>query len=136
MAAGVDVTETTPDGETPLHVAGISGNVEVVRALIDAGAKLDSRVWSERGLHMTPLTWFVYGAHSDAVAVLVSAGASVNAIVHDEQRNRITALDIALQIKDDDVVATLLAAGARRYEDLNPLEVKANLPPSLISVMT
>lgn len=56
LAAGASATVKTPDGETPLHVAGISGNADVAKALIQSGAELNSRVTSKRGLQMTPLT--------------------------------------------------------------------------------
>jgi len=116
---GAKASATTPDGESALHVAGISGKAEIVRLLVAAGAALDQRTTSARGLYMTPLSWFVYGQHADGVKALIDAGASVNAIVIDESGTRITPVDIAKRIKADTIVSILVAAGGKPYETLS-----------------
>lgn len=42
MALGATVDPRTYTGETPLHLAVVSGHVEVVRALVDLGAQWDA----------------------------------------------------------------------------------------------
>ena len=42
LAAGADPNVTAPDGSTPLHQAVAARQVEIIRALVGAGAKLDA----------------------------------------------------------------------------------------------
>ena len=51
----------SPEGETPLHVSCIRGDVQVVEALIAAGADLDARAHGDKNLKMTPLSWWRVG---------------------------------------------------------------------------
>ena len=41
LGAGADVNQATPDGTTPLYHAAARGQLEAVRALLDAGARAD-----------------------------------------------------------------------------------------------
>lgn len=79
LAAGHDVMERSKVGETPLHTAGISGNADVVRALLDAGADPDARTNGGPYLKMTPTHWMVFGKHAAGLAALIKAGADINA---------------------------------------------------------
>lgn len=100
LADGVDPNFATADGETPLHVTCISGETPSMSALVEAGAHVDARATGKRSLRMTPLTWCVYGGHTESVGLLLRSGADPNLIVDDEQGNFITALDIARRIGD------------------------------------
>ena len=53
VQARVDVNETSPSGNTPLHAAVNTGNVSMVKLLISAGAKLDA--WNPECEGATPL---------------------------------------------------------------------------------
>ena len=53
MQPRVDVNETSPSGNTPLHAAVNTGNVSMVKLLISAGAKLDA--WNPECEGATPL---------------------------------------------------------------------------------
>jgi ankyrin repeat protein len=88
-------------GETPLHLACIGGDAQLVTALLSSGATVDARATGPKSLRMTPLTWCAYGGHDDAVEVLLTEGkADPNLVVDDEQGNQLTALDIALRVGD------------------------------------
>ena len=53
MQPRVDVNETSPSGNTPLHAAVNTGNVSMVKLLISAGAKRDA--WNPECEGATPL---------------------------------------------------------------------------------
>ena len=61
IAAGADCNAYSPEGfhphATPLHQAVFADSLDCVRALIDAGARLDIQ---DRGYHSTPLGWAEY----------------------------------------------------------------------------
>ncbi|HVV88135.1 MAG TPA: ankyrin repeat domain-containing protein [Kofleriaceae bacterium] len=57
---------------TPLHQAAVGGHLDVVRALVLHGARLDPR---DRLWNGTPLGWARHGEQADVVAYLVSVGA-------------------------------------------------------------
>ena len=99
---------------TPLHMAAILAKVEAVRALLDAGGRLDLL----DGLGCTPL----HGAVKDdggleVVKLLVSRGAPVNAA---DGRGR-TPLDHAREWKAKGVARVLKDNGARRSNPLSRL---------------
>jgi ankyrin repeat protein len=65
-----------PGGKTPLHFAARDGHLEVVRALLDAGAAIDDRDPND----ITPL---LFAASNDRVAVaklLIARGADIQAM--------------------------------------------------------
>lgn len=70
IASGHDVMERSKVGETPLHTAGISGNADVVAALLRAGADPNARTKGGQYLKMTPSHWMVYGgaAHTALIS--------------------------------------------------------------------
>ena len=59
-----------------LHWAASTGNVEVLRILVSAGASVD---WKDE-LSRTPLHWAAYFRRDKAVKYLLSCGAQVNAV--------------------------------------------------------
>ena len=107
--------------ETPLHVAGIKGDIRTVRLLLDAGADPNARTAGGQYLKMPPLAWYVYGGHSEGVEALIDAGADVNARNTKGQ----TALDMALGVGREELVSLLKRGGAKEGKDIeaaNPHE--------------
>ena len=62
-------------GVTPLHVCAKNGQLEVARALIEAGADVNAMDDSSR----TPLHCCVPNGHSEVTRALIEAGADVDA---------------------------------------------------------
>lgn len=91
---------------TPLHMAACSGNIEVIRVLLELGASLDAV--SARG--MTPLHYAVENGSLAAVVAILDAGADVNA--SGSSRSRPIALHIAAGCGHIEIMEELLARGA------------------------
>jgi len=91
-------------GETPLHWAAFSGNLDLVRFLLDKGAEVD--VKTNRGL--TPLAFITAQGRTQAAGLLIERGADVNS------RNSfdMTPLIIGVEQGAVEFVKTLIAAGA------------------------
>eukprot|EP00658_Telonema_sp_P-2_P073632 TRINITY_DN62732_c0_g1_i1.p3 TRINITY_DN62732_c0_g1~~TRINITY_DN62732_c0_g1_i1.p3 ORF type:complete len:168 (+),score=48.35 TRINITY_DN62732_c0_g1_i1:124-627(+) len=107
------------DGETPLHVSCISGEVQIIKTLLKAGADVNARANGPNSLEMTPLSWCVFGGFKHAVEALVDGGADVNAVFVDEQDAAITVLDVCDRIGEERRdIAQILGAGARRFKEL------------------
>jgi hypothetical protein len=75
LAAGHPIGETSRDGETALHVAGIRGDISTVEALIAAGADVNARTPAGATMSMTPLHWAIYHGQTEMVRRLLDAGA-------------------------------------------------------------
>jgi ankyrin repeat protein len=73
---GADVNAAQGDGLTALHMAAESGNVEVAKALLGAGAKVaaTTRIGAYTPLHIASA-----GAHTAVVEALIAGGADVAA---------------------------------------------------------
>jgi ankyrin repeat protein len=63
-------------GQTPLHWASEKGHIEIVRALLEAGAGVDVRKYDEDGL--SPISYACKGKHFEVFRALVEAGGDVN----------------------------------------------------------
>jgi ankyrin repeat protein len=74
---GADVNAAQGDGLTALHMAAESGNVEVAKALLGAGAKVaaTTRIGAYTPLHIASA-----GAHTAVVEALIAGGADVAAV--------------------------------------------------------
>jgi ankyrin repeat protein len=68
--AGADLGETTPQGETPLHVAAAAGAARAVRFLVEHGAAVDGEMSAR-----TPLAVAVEAGHVDVARLLLEEGA-------------------------------------------------------------
>ena len=108
IASGVGVDRTDPSGWTPLmHVLRYNTAVEVVEALIAAGADVDARetIAPERTALMVALR---YNENDAVVAALLHAGANV----HGRDAHRETALMVAARRTDPGALEMLIRAGA------------------------
>ncbi len=109
LAEGADANARNADGATALMLAAHAGHLDIVRALIDAGA--DVHATDELG--WAPLMKAVYNAEqdrgfADVVQVLIEAGADVEARI----TYGIRPLMLAAGYGETAVVETLLRAGA------------------------
>ena len=100
--AGADV-QRKDDGNSPLHYACVSGALDVVKMLVEAGAEVHATDYQGR----TCLTLVAECGHTDTVRYLV--GLPVVEINHG---NNYTALHCAVEKRCTDVVRVLIDAGA------------------------
>jgi ankyrin repeat protein len=88
-------------GDTPLHVAAIRRDVEMVAALLDAGAAIDAR--GERDY--TALLEAISQNHLEVVRLLLARGAGT-ALANDDGQ---TPLDLAELTKQNEIQSLLRA---------------------------
>ena len=69
------IASTDEEGLTPLHLAALGRNAELVKALLAQGAPVDARDATAR----TPLHYAAMGGDADTIALLLEAGATVDA---------------------------------------------------------
>jgi uncharacterized protein len=93
-----------PDGRTPLDYAAEHGNTEIIKMLLDGGARIDYR----DKFGSTALHWAAERGHAEAVEMLVAAKAPVDA----QNRQGISPLMLAASGDKAEVVKLLLKAGA------------------------
>jgi ankyrin repeat protein len=100
------VRALSPDGFTALHLAAFFGKPEIARALLDAGAPVDT--YTTNDLANQPLHAAAAGRHLEVCRLLLAAGADVNATQH----GGYTPLHEAAQHGDIEMVELFLSAGA------------------------
>jgi ankyrin repeat protein len=105
LAGGADVNAAQGDGMTALHWAARSGDAEIVRMLLYAGANV--KAVTRLGAY-TPLMMAAALGHAEAVAALVSAGADVKAV----NSTGSTPLMLAARSGDARAVTMLVENGA------------------------
>ena len=104
VACGID-GQLDKDGMSPLHMASLWSDVEIVQAFLDAGVS----VRSLDKLGRSPLIYAANRGDVGIVRALLKAGANAN--VQSDKRD-ITALHIAAKKGDHEIVQALLEAGA------------------------
>jgi ankyrin repeat protein len=130
LAKGADVNAITPDGSTPLYIAALEEDDDMVKLLIDHGAKMDIVVVAmldmgdrvKELLHanpdvvnvtehgdMTALHWAAARGHLKTVQILLAAGADPDS----SSASGETPLASAACIGSHEVVQLLLDHGAR-----------------------
>ena len=76
IEGGVDINKKEPAaGSTLLHVAAFSGQIEAVRVLIEAGAKLETK----NNEQATALFTTAFFCHTETLKLLIEKGGNVNA---------------------------------------------------------
>jgi ankyrin repeat protein len=100
------ISAFSPDGFTALHLAAFFGKIEIARALIDAGARVDA--YTTNDLANQPLHAAAAGRNVEICRLLLAGGADVNATQH----GGFTPLHEAAQHGDDEMVELFLSAGA------------------------
>eukprot|EP00611_Tribonema_gayanum_P016791 TRINITY_DN2920_c0_g1_i2.p2 TRINITY_DN2920_c0_g1~~TRINITY_DN2920_c0_g1_i2.p2 ORF type:complete len:309 (-),score=42.28 TRINITY_DN2920_c0_g1_i2:660-1586(-) len=113
-------------GYTPLHFASQHGRLNVMRLLLEAGARVDGLPKDQGGCGATPLHRAAFRGETEAVRLLLAAGASVSA--QDASYGDLrTPLHKAACEGHMDAARLLLAAGANAYapdaNGLTPLDV-------------
>jgi ankyrin repeat protein len=130
-----DLEDLDEEAKTPLMAAVISGNVETVKALLNAGAKVNPDAWYEspclavaarkgyveivreliaaganvdRGFEYPPITEAASKGHTEVVRLLIEAGAEIDATDEDGG----TALMDAAYFGHSDTVKLLVDGGA------------------------
>ena len=134
------VHATTPDGEHCLHLCAISGNVDIVKTLLEKGADPNIRSTFTDGLRMHPLSWSTFYGRYDIIELLLQNGADIEAdfdlggSVKDEstgELTKVTVLDVVEKILMSEVDDeqrmrfaktrnVLMKYDAVRYAHVNP----------------
>ena len=94
-------------GHTALQVSAMSGNIAIVRRLLQEGANINSRGSTDS----TPLMMAAQHGRTDVVALLLNEGASINATLVNEESSQ-NALALALDGKHTATARVLLERGA------------------------
>lgn len=103
---GVDLDIVDERDETALMVAASSGDLEMARMLLEAGA--DPNKKSESGRHLS-LHRAILKDHLELVRLLLESGANLNT----EDQGGLTPLILASQRRNEEIVALLVEAGAQ-----------------------
>uniref|UniRef100_A0A8K9V4Z1 SAM domain-containing protein n=1 Tax=Oncorhynchus mykiss TaxID=8022 RepID=A0A8K9V4Z1_ONCMY len=97
------VNMANPDGASPLMIAAVSGQLEVVQLLLEKSADVDK----QDGVHgWTALMQATYHGNKDVVKYLLSQGADVNL----RAKNGYTAFDLVMLLNDPDTELVRLLA--------------------------
>lgn len=79
LTDGTDINTPGPEDMTPLHIAADRGNVEFAKALLDAGASVDSiNVWGNTPLWMAVMKQSRTCPDGSMVRLLLDHGADPN----------------------------------------------------------
>ena len=125
LDSGNDPNEDAgPEGAYPLHLAALKGNKEIVRILLDNGARIDLKATNKD--EATPLAWAAFFGQKDVVTLLIESGAPINVL----DANHSTPLDAVVfvwKLSQDyeekakhlmDIITILKANGGKHADDL------------------
>ena len=105
IAEGADFDEVDFVSGSPLHIASVKGEFDIVELLLEAGADVNSE---EFGKSDTPLHWASLGGFTRIIERLTLAGADIDAL--NEYQN--TPLHIAVESSHADAAQKLIELGA------------------------
>ena len=108
LAAGADPNSSSASGETPLQAAACIGSHDVVKFLLDHGARVDTR---EDQAGLTALHRAAESGDKETIKLLLAKGADVNA-KGNPMGKEFTPLHLAVEEGRKDAVEALLSAGA------------------------
>lgn len=117
---GADPNVIVLDGATPLMIAALNGKAEVIKVLVEFGAKIE---YIHPVTSYTPLIAATYWGKKDAALALINLGANVNYI----DARGISVLDWSQIGSYNDVTKALVVNGAK-------VEMKNNSVPLVILV--
>ena len=105
-----DALKSTNDRSdiTPLHQASYNCHPETVKALIDAGSKVNSK--TDNGY--TPLHYAAQQGNIEVAQIVYEAGADINATATLKNQSNITALHLAVQSGSCAMIRFLVESGA------------------------
>ncbi|MEY4537523.1 MAG: hypothetical protein RL171_1674 [Pseudomonadota bacterium] len=78
MGASANAEDSYQVGRTALGYAAATKNIELVKQLLQAGAKADARKLNDRGQIVTPLTQALRADAANTIEHLIKAGASIH----------------------------------------------------------
>jgi ankyrin repeat protein len=100
------VRECGAHDQPPLHFAAFAQpQLEIAKALVDAGARVDARGFGRTGLHVA-----AGRGHIELAEFLLAHGADLNARTY--SRTPLTAFEIATRAKKEKMVEFLKSRGA------------------------
>lgn len=121
VAMGADINNLSACAGTPLSESASLGYADLVKYLLEAGARIHVEGQNEPALHGAAAKGSV-----ETVEALLNAGADVNAV----DDLKATALHLAAERDHPEIIRILLRAGAdpqrRRIFDETPLDVARN----------
>jgi len=104
LADGVTPQQVDDNNRTGLHVAAMTGNLQIFAMLVKAGAKLDAK----DPLGNTPLHYAAAGNQIEMVRLMLA----LHAPIDEQNKNGLTPLMLAASRGNVETVQALLTAGA------------------------
>uniref|UniRef100_A0A6Q2YFC9 SAM domain-containing protein n=1 Tax=Esox lucius TaxID=8010 RepID=A0A6Q2YFC9_ESOLU len=115
------VNMANPDGASPLMIAAVSGQLEVVQLLVEKSADVDK----QDGVHgWTALMQATYHGNKEVVKYLLSQGADVNL----RAKNGYTAFDLVMLLNDPDTELVRLLASVCMQVDKDKGKHRGRIP--------